>query len=61
VNLEKVGLGMMDRRRFGFGRGLFGEGEFGFDADEISWESGELETGKHRFCGKDYGQVRPGE
>jgi len=36
----------------GFGRGLFGEGEFGFDADEISWESGELETGKHKFAVK---------
>ncbi len=34
----------------GFGRGLFGEGEFGFDADEISWVSGQLETGKYRFA-----------
>ena len=36
----------------GFGKGLFGEGEFGFDADEISWESSELETGKHKFAVK---------
>ena len=34
----------------GFGKGLFGDGEFGFDVDEISWISGELETGKHRFA-----------
>jgi len=36
----------------GFGKGAFGEGEFGFDADEISWISGELETGKYRFAVK---------
>ncbi|HIJ67793.1 MAG TPA: hypothetical protein HPP87_09570 [Planctomycetes bacterium] len=36
----------------GFGKGAFGEGEFGFDADEMSWISGELETGKYRFAVK---------
>jgi len=44
----------------GFGKGLFGEGEFGFDADEVSWVSGELETGRHRFAVKvtdRFGQV----
>jgi hypothetical protein len=44
----------------GFGKGLFGEGEFGFDADEISWVSGELETGRYRFAVKvtdRFGQV----
>ena len=57
---DKVGFGLSEfgssdfgydgSAAVGFGRGLFGEGEFGFDADEISWESGELETGKHRFA-----------
>jgi hypothetical protein len=36
----------------GFGKGCFGEGEFGFGADKISWESSELETGKHKFAVK---------
>ncbi len=31
---------------------LFGEGEFGFDADEIVWESDELETGRYKFTVK---------
>jgi len=57
---DKVGFGLSEygegdfgydgSAAVGFGRGAFGEGEFGFDADEISWESGELETGKHRFA-----------
>jgi hypothetical protein len=44
----------------GFGMGLFGEGEFGFDADQVSWASGELETGRHKFAVKvkdRFGQV----
>ena len=44
----------------GFGMGLFGEGEFGFDADQVSWVSAELETGKHKFAAKvidRFGQV----
>ncbi len=48
----------------GFGMGLFGEGEFGFDADEVSWESDELETGRHKFAVKvtdRFGQVSNGE
>ena len=34
----------------GLGLGVFGKGEFGFDADEISWVSGELETGRYKFA-----------
>jgi hypothetical protein len=44
----------------GFGAGLFGEGKFGFDADQVSWVSGELETGRHKFAVKvtdRFGQV----
>jgi len=57
---EKCGFGLSQFGRsdfgfdgsaaVGFGRGFFGEGEFGFDADRICWESGELETGQHKFA-----------
>ncbi len=33
----------------GFGCGVFGRGEFGFDADWIQWVSGELANGLYRF------------
>ena len=29
---------------------MFGKGEFGFDADEICWISGELEAGQYKFA-----------
>ena len=33
----------------GFGRGSFGFGKFGFDACLMSWQSGQLKTGKYKF------------
>jgi len=52
----------------GFGRGVFGEGEFGFDADRTRWLSGELADGLYRFgvkvvdaSGNESGAVESGE
>lgn len=36
----------------GFGKGVYGIGEFGFGADVISWRSGELQAGAHKFAVK---------
>lgn len=56
---DKCGLGLSKFGRsdfgrewpagVGFGAGLFGEGEFGVDADAIEWVSGELAAGRYKF------------
>ena len=56
---EKCGLGLskFGRSDFGrewsagisFGAGLFGQGEFGVDADAIEWVSDELAAGRYKF------------
>ena len=33
----------------GFGKGVFGKGEFGFGADMVCWTSGSLDKGQYKF------------
>jgi hypothetical protein len=33
----------------GFGRGVFGAGEFGIDADTVDWVSAPMSMGEYRF------------